>query len=429
MIGVGTLALKLPGMTTRPITWLDAMFTATSAVTVTGLSVLTTSTDFTILGQVVLLLLIQAGGVGFMALVALGLILLGRRISYHDRLALASAFGLGGQRSLMRYLSRSLLLLLLIEGVGALALYLHWKFNAIVTDGPVWFYALFHAVSAFCNAGFDLFFGRVAYPDGIPHDGLTLFLLAALILLGGLGIPIYMELLYERTTRRKRLSLNAKITLSAALTLFLVGWIALFTSEYRLGGVLSEDGLLHVLQQSAFQSVSARTAGFPGFIGFTEMQQESRLLLLTLMFIGTAPASMGGGITTGTFSVLLLAIWSYSRGYRDVRVGGRTIPQAVLLRAAVVLVLSLNFALIATWFLLATHPFTLDTALFEVMSALSTCGLSLGITGELNAFGRLLIMAVMFWGRLGAVTVMIALVQRHQRHSSIDYPEETVFVG
>ncbi len=159
------------------------------------------------------------------------------------------------------------------------------------------------------------------------------------------------------------------------------------------------------------------------------MQQESRLLLLSLMFIGTAPASMGGGITTGTFSVLVLAIWCYSRGYRDVRVGGRTIPQAVLLRAAVVLVLSLNFALIATWFLLATHPFTLDTALFEVMSALSTCGLSLGITGELNAFGRLLIMAVMFWGRLGAVTVMIALVQRHQRHSSIDYPEETVLVG
>lgn len=429
MVLIGTLALRLPGMTTRPITWMDAAFTATSAVTVTGLAVVTTSTDFTFLGQVVLLLLIQVGGVGFMAVVALAMIILGRRITYQDRIALVNAMGLDKQRAIMPFFSLSLLVMLTVEGLGALLLYAHWKSAGIVTDGKVWFYALFHAVSAFCNAGFDLFFGLEAYPTGLPTDAVTLLLLGMLILLGGLGLPLYMELIHERRRRRGRLSLNARITLSAALVLFVIGWAALFVVEAGRSGALTEVDMWHSLTQSAFQSVSARTAGFPGFAGFTDMQQSTRLLLLTLMFIGTAPASMGGGITTGTFAVLVLAISSYSLGHRSVRVGNRTIPQAVVLRAAVVLVLSLNLVLVATWLLLATHPFTLDTALFEVVSALSTCGLSLGITGELTVFGRLLIMAVMFWGRLGAVTVMIALVQRHQRTSALDYPEESVLVG
>ena len=429
MVLIGTLLLRLPGMTTRPITWMEAAFTATSAVTVTGLSILTTSTDFTFRGQVVLLLLIQAGGVGFMALVALAMIILRRRITYQDRIALVNAMGLDKQRAIMRFFGLSLAVMVTVEGLGALLLYVWWTWGGIVTTGPVWFYALFHAVSAFCNAGFDLFAGLAAYPAGLPTDGFTLLLLGLLILLGGLGLPIYMELIYERKRRRGRLSLNARVTLVSALILFVVGWAALFAVEMGREGALTEAGFFHSLTQSAFQSISARTAGFPGFAGFTDMRQASRLLILTLMFIGTAPASMGGGITTGTFAVLVLAISSYSLGHRNVRVGKRTLPQAVILRAAVVLVLSLNVALVATWLLLATHPFTLDTALFEVMSALSTCGLSLGITGQLNIFGRLLIMAVMFWGRLGAVTVMIALVQRHQHTSAIDFPEESVLVG
>jgi trk system potassium uptake protein TrkH len=193
--------------------------------------------------------------------------------------------------------------------------------------------------------------------------------------------------------------------------------------------VLSDLSLGERLLRTWFQSVAARTAGFPGFADFAEINNASQLLLMTLMFIGSAPASMGGGITTGTFSVLTLAMWSFASGDSTVMVGRRSISAGTVWRAIAVLMISMGVVGVATWLLLLAQPIEFSSALFEVISAFSTTGLSLGATSKLNGFGRLLIIAVMFWGRLGAVTIMLALLGRGMRRRIVKYPEETVLVG
>jgi trk system potassium uptake protein TrkH len=303
-----------------------------------------------------------------------------------------------------------------------------------VPAGDAAFYALFHAVAAFCNAGFDLFGGLPQYPDGIPTDPYSLLVIGWLVILGGLGIPIYMDVLFNRQAHRegrhhKGLSLHTRLALWSALILILAGWAGLLISEYRLEGVLAGRPFGDRMLLAWFQSVAARTAGFASLSDFTNLHEASRLVLICLMFIGSAPASMGGGITTGTFSVLVLAMWSLARGYDRVRASRRTISNTMVWRAITVLIISLGVVITATWLLLVSHDLAFSPALFEVVSAFSTTGLSLGVTGDLNTFGRLLIIAVMFWGRLGAITIMLALLKRDARDSLVRYPEETVLVG
>jgi len=434
LIGIGTLLLRLPWMTTRPISLMDALFTATSAAAVTGLSVVTTSTDFTRLGQWVVLLLMQFGGMGFLVTTVLTLRLLGRQISLVDRLAVSSSLGLASPRAILQVLGRTVSLMLIVEGVGALILWQHWRVNGIVTTGDVAFYAIFHVVATFCNAGFDLFSGLPQYPEGLPSDPITLLTLGWLVILGGLGIPVYMEALHRWSVRRagkrlRRLSLQTRMALWSAFVLLLVGWAGLLISEYRHAGVLADLSFGERVLRAWFQSAAARTAGFAGLSDFANLQEASRLLLIVLMFIGSAPASMGGGITTGTFSVLVVAMWSLARGYASVRAGQRTIAMAMVWRAVVVLLISIGVVMAGTWLLLLTQPLAFSPALFEVVSAFSTTGLSLGVTGELDGFGRLVIIVLMFWGRLGAITIMLALLKRRERDSLATYPEETVLVG
>jgi trk system potassium uptake protein TrkH len=331
--------------------------------------------------------------------------------------------------------------MLAVEGIGTLILWAHWRLSGIAPAGDAAFYALFHSVAAFCNAGFDLFSGLPGPPRGVLSDPVSLLTLGGLVIVGGLGIPVYMELLHWRivrsarsrkgigASRRRRLSLHTRLALWSALVLILIGWAGLLISEFRHAGVLADLPLGERLLQAWFQSVAARTAGFPGFSDFASINEASRLLLMVLMFIGSAPASMGGGITTGTFSVLVVAMWSFARGYERVQAGQRAISMAMLWRAVTVLVISLGVVMIATWLLLLSQAVDFSPALFEVVSAFSTTGLSLGVTGHLDTFGRLVIIAVMFWGRLGAITIMIALLKRGTRERLKRYPEETVLVG
>lgn len=427
LIGVGSGLLLLPGVTTRPITWSEAIFTATSSATVTGLTVLTTSTDFTFLGQIILLCLIQLGGVGYMVLVAVTLQLLGRRISLLDRLAISTSLGLDKPAAILRLLRQVVVGILVIEGMGALLLYLHWRTSGIVAPDLAAFYAIFHAVSAFCNAGFDLFVGLPQFPQGIPGDNGTLLILGALIFLGGLGIPVFVD--FSQLRRRRKLTSHTQLTLSVVILLTLVGWLGLFLAEIQVGGVLERSPLSERLVHTWFQSVSTRTAGFPGLRDFDQLLPESRLLVMALMFIGCAPASLGGGITTGTFGVLGLALWSSVRGHSVVRFKRRTVPDETIRRAAAVLSISLVLVFVATWLILVTHQVDFSDALFEVVSALATCGLSLGITGELNLFGRFIIILMMFWGRLGALTIAVALFQPRPEKELVHYPEATLLIG
>ena len=427
LIGVGTAVLLLPGLTTQPITFSDALFTATSAASVTGLTVLTTSTDFTFAGQIALLCLIQLGGVGYMVLVALALQLVGRRVSLLDRLAISTSLGLDKPAAILRLLRQVVIGILIIEGVGALLLFLHWRISGIVAADQAAFYAIFHAVSAFCNAGFDLFVGLPQYPRGIPGDNVTLIIMGSLIVLGGLGIPVFVD--FSQLRRRKRLTSHTHLTLMMVVLLTLAGWIGLFVAETQAGGVLETAPLSERLVHTWFQSVSTRTAGFPGLRDFDQLLAPSRLLVMGLMFVGCAPASLGGGITTGTFGVLGLALRSSVRGHSVVRFRKRTVPHETIRRAAAVLSISLLLVFIASWLILVTHEMAFSDVLFEVVSALATCGLSLGITGELNLFGRFIIILVMFWGRLGALTIAVALLQLRPEKQLVEYPEATLLIG
>ena len=427
LIGIGTGLLLIPGAATRPLTFMEAIFTSTSASAVTGLSLFPVSTVMTFAGQVILLVLAQIGGVSLIVAVSLVFYLIGRQVTLSDRLAVTSSLGLDNPRQIVRIMIRAVVLMFIIEGVGAFFLFLHWRFSGIVPPGQAGFYAIFHAVMSFCNAGFDLFSGLPQYPNGLPSDPLSLLIMGILIFMGGLGIPVYMNIIFRK--RRRGLSLHTRLTLIISLALILLGWIGLLASEYRQAGVLSGMSPLERISLALFQSVSARTAGFASLPGFSQMKFASILLLMVLMMIGTAPASTGGGITTGTFAVLWFAVLSYARGFDRVQIWKRTLPKSLVQRAMVVLMLSLTLVIVATWLLLFTNGFSLSESLFEVVSAYSTTGLSLGITPLLNIYGRWIIIAMMFCGRLGSVTVMIALLGREPRKKLVEYSEEPILIG
>jgi len=426
MVAIGTLVLSLRGMTTTPLSLLDTSFMTTSAVTVTGLAVVPVSTSFTFLGQIVILLLAQMGGVGFMVMVVLALRLAGQRVSLVDRLALTSSIGLRDPRSVLQIMTRATLFILAVEGMGAVLLYLHWTARGIVLPGDAWFYAIFHSVMAFCNAGFDLFSGNTAY-GGIPVDPVTLVIMGALIIIGGLGIPVLADLLTRR--RGPRLHLHTRLVLGSSLGLVLVGWAGLLFVEFRLSGVLSGESFVDRVVIAWFQSVAARTAGFASISDFGGLHSASLILLGGLMFVGSAPASMGGGITTGSFAVLALAVVSYATGRDGVYAGDRKIPADAVWRATFILVAGLVLVVLASWTILVLQDLASEAVVFEVVSAFSTTGLSLGITPQLAPASRVLIMLVMFWGRLGSVTIMLAILARKPRQRLIDYPDEVVLVG
>jgi trk system potassium uptake protein TrkH len=234
-------------------------------------------------------------------------------------------------------------------------------------------------------------------------------------------------LIYSR--KKHWLSLHTKVTLFTAIILIMVGWIGLGLSEYWQGGVLGGMPPIQRVFITLFQSISSRTAGFASLPGFGDINPTSALLLTVLMMIGTAPASTGGGITTGTFAVLLFAVFSYARGYEHIRIGKRSLPDTLIQRALVVLVLCLSLVIGGTWLLLYTNPFSLTDSLFEVVSAFSTTGLSMGITSSLNNFGQWILIVMMFCGRLGAVTIMVAMLGREPHKKLVDYPEESILIG
>lgn len=422
---LGTGLLMLPWMSPgEPLKFNEAIFTAASALCVTGLSIITPAQDLTPAGKIVLMLLIQMGGVGYMVLAILVFQLLGRTIGLTDRMALQDALGLINLQGIITLAKRVLVTVLCIELIGGILLYLHWR--QMMPDGRAAFYAMFHAVSAFCNAGFDLFTGHPEYPGGVPTDTFTMTVIGGLIVLGGLGIPVLYDLITYYWNRR--LSLHTRLTLRVVVGLILWGTLGLMISETRPGGTLYGLDFFRQFELSMFQSISARTAGFAALPRFETMDQASQLLLVTLMFIGCAPASMGGGVTTGTFVVLVLAMFAYAKGQSTPLVGGRAIPGEMVRKAAAVLTISLFAVLTATWLLLMTHPITLNQAVFEVVSAFATCGLTLATTSQLNPFGQAVIILMMIWGRLGALTILFAFT-RKRGGRRVTFPEEKVLIG
>ncbi|NWG14281.1 MAG: hypothetical protein HXY20_12175 [Acidobacteria bacterium] len=423
---IGALALMLPGSTVSGgIRFVDALFTATSAVCVTGLTVVDTGTYFTRTGQIVILCFIQLGGLGIMSFAIVFLVLSGRRMSLRDRMILQDTFVPTPLIEARMLVKRLFLSTFAIEFIGMVLL---WLF----TPDRSLFHSVFHSVSAFCNAGFTLIpnnFVRYRYVVGV---NLTI---CALIVLGGLGFFTHIELA-QRLRRRVRRALSVHTRLVTVMTASLISIGALGFYIFEKGNALAGGSFLDVFMTSTFQSVTARTAGF-NTIDFGHLTNATLFWVILLMFVGASPGSTGGGIKTTTLGILIAMARSRSRGEQGVSVFRRTVPDETVSKALFILILSFLFVTVATLALAVIEtgdqPYLrsdirLIDVMFEVVSAFGTVGLSTGITPRLSSLGKAVLILVMFVGRVGPLTVA-AVAGPRQKAARYRYAEENAMVG
>ncbi|PRX25285.1 trk system potassium uptake protein TrkH [Orenia metallireducens] len=422
VISIGAFLLSLPMATVngQGLNLVDALFTATSATAVTGLIVVDTATYLTRFGQSVVLLLIQIGGFGFMTTSTLFALLLGRKITFRERIIIREElnhFSLSGVIKLARYV---IVLTLAIELSGALLLFFKFKNNLPLSQAI--FFSVFHAISAFCNAGFALFSNSL---ENFIGDYYINFVITTLFILGGLGFAVIADLYQKR--RFKALSLNSKLVLVTTLILILIGTIGIFLLELSNPDTFGELTLKDELISAYFQGVTPRTAGF-NTIPIGKLTQGSLFLIIILMFIGASPGSTGGGLKTTTIGVLIVATYSLIIGKQDVELFKRRLSQITVYKALAVTIVSLLVIIMATLTLSITERFDFIHVFFETVSAYATVGLSTGITGDLSTIGRVLITIIMFTGRVGPLTLAMALGER-EKNNKIRYPEEKILIG
>ena len=425
IILAGALLLMLPiaNRGGKGLSFLDSLFTATSATCVTGLVVADTWTQFNLLGQIVLLALIQVGGLGYMTMMLQASLLMGRKIGLRQRSVMmesVSAQRLSDVLTLLRYILGGTAL---IEGTGAVLLAFRFIPELGLARG-IW-YAVFHSVSAFCNAGFDLMGFREPY-SSLTHyvyDPLVNLTAVALVLLGGLGFLVWRDV-RENGLHLRRYSLHSKLMLTATLVLT-VGGTALFWLAERdnlLSGMTAGQQALAAL----FQAVSPRTAGF-NTVDLAKLTSGGGLLTIVLMFIGAGPGSTGGGVKVTTVVVCLLTLAAYIRGRREVGAFNRRLDEEQIHRSAAGVTLYMTLAMAGGFLILATQPFPLQDALFEVFSALSTVGLSTGITRDLSPLNRAVVIVMMYCGRIGSLSMLMALAQRSAPR--VKDPVEHITIG
>ncbi len=434
VILVGSLLLSLPFATQNgeSVPYIDALFTATTATCVTGLVTLPTATTWSLFGQIVILILVQAGGLGIITVMAGVMLALHRRMGLSDRLLLRDAFNLNTLSGLSDFLKRVLMGTLAVELTGAL-LYMTVFVPEFGARG-IWI-SVFNAVSAFCNAGMDII-GENSLCDYATNpiiNGVT----SALIILGGLGYIVWWDLLrvirlaWERRSLRSlsHLTLHSKLALSATAVLLLGGAGIFLLCEYRNPATIGDMGFFDQLQVSFFQSVTTRTAGF-ATVSQTDLTTASTAVSLILMFIGGSPVGTAGGIKTVT--VLILAAYALStvQGRDEVAVFNRRIPDDALRRSVAVAGTSFLIAVLATVILAILTPGRdLADILYETVSATATVGLSRDLTPTLTAAGKLTVAVTMYLGRVGPISLAIAFGTRRKTVNAVKNPTEQVSVG
>ena len=428
IILIVTLLLMLP-VSSNANTWTDpltALFTATSAVCVTGLVVVDTATHWSIFGRCVILASIQIGGLGVMTVMSVAALMLGRRIGLRQRTLLAesvSALHLGG---IVRLVRRALIGTLIIEGTGALMLALRFVPMLGLWRGIG--YGVFHAVSAFCNAGFDLM-GSITGPysslESFVSDPLVNLCAMMLILLGGLGFFVWDDLI-ECRFRFKRLQLHSRTVLLLTLPLVFIPALLFFVFERSASMVGMDTGTR--LLASLFSSVTPRTAGFDTVATGT-LSPAGSLLTLLLMLTGGNPGSTAGGAKTTTMLVLVLLAASILRREEDVHVLGRRLPDGLMRRACSIVIVYLLMACTASLAICAAQPeLLLRDVLIEVFSTINTVGMSTGITRDLGTFARLILILLMYAGRLGSLTFAI-LIAKQGSAAPVRYPQDRILIG
>lgn len=428
LIAGGTFLLMLPGATQdgKGLVFIDALFTSTSAVCVTGLIVVDTATHFTLFGELVIMALIQLGGIGIITFATFLFLFLSGGLGVGQMNTIKDMVAERNTSLVAATLKRVVGFTFALEALGALAYYFSWTIK-FPSHGERILFSVFHAVSAFCNAGFSLFTNSLADAPNATNLGVNLTTMS-LIVLGGLGFTVIWEVLRNRerkSHRRKRLSVHSRTVLYTTGILIVTGAALILWMEWNrtLAGYSLQDKVLF----SFFQSITTRTAGFntldTGAIGIS-----ATLIMMMLMFIGGSPASTAGGIKTTTFAVLMRSITMTIKGYNRMEFFKRTIPNSVIFRSVTVLLLASSCVGISTILLSVVEDHSLMDLLFEEISAFATVGLSRGITGELSYWGKIIIVVSMFLGRVGILTFMVAFASRMDTHK-YKYPEETVMVS
>lgn len=417
---LGTLMLKLPMATTDSVSWIDALFTATSAMTVTGLAVVDTGTAYTIFGQLVILLLIQVGGLGIMSFAVLIFIMLGKKIGFKERLIIQHALNqtsIGGVIKLVRNL---FIYSFTIEIIAMLILAIRW-----VPEhgwGKGMYYSFFHSISAFNNAGFSIWSDSLMQYVGDPLVNLVI---TFLFIVGGIGFTVLMDIWHKRNY--KKLSLHSKLMIVGTFVLNLLAMIIVFSLEYGNPNTLgSLTTLGDKIWASYFQAATTRTAGF-NTIDIANLHEGTITLMLLLMFVGAGSASTGGGIKLTTFIVIVLSVLTFLREKSQIKIANRSIKDKVIFRSLAILTISNMFIFVNVLILNITEPKPFLQLLFEVISAFGTVGLSMGITAELSDIGKLIIVFTMFFGKLGPLTLAFSLAKPVQE--KIRYPSEDILTG
>lgn len=420
LILVGTVLLKLPIATTETISWLNTLFTATSAVTVTGLIVVDTGTAFTLFGQTVIMFLMQLGGLGLMTSAVSIFFIFKRKIGMQQRNLIRASLNqdsLGGIIRLVRYL---LFFSLSIELIGFILLSIKWIPEFGFSKGS--FYSLFHTVAAFNNAGFSLWSDSLSSYVGDPVVNLTI---TSMFVLGGIGFTVLLDVWNKK--KFKTLTLHSKVMIVGTLVINIIAIISIFILEYSNPQTLGSLSFEDKAWSAYFQGLTPRTAGFNS-IDISALTLPTMLLIVILMFIGAGSASTGSGIKLSTFIILLLTTITTLKGGEEVSLFGRRLKNSAVLRALTLTLISFLLVFVAIFVLTVTENGSFIAIVFEVVSAFGTVGLSTGLTTELSTIGRFVIMFVMFVGRIGPITIASILLTS-KNPSLIRYPQENIFVG
>ena len=425
VILTGALLLTLPISTTsgESTNFLDALFTSTSAVCVTGLIVVDTGTYWNAFGQTVIMILIEIGGLGFMSFTTLIAIILGKKITLRERLILQDAMNTFNIQGLVKMVKYVLMFTVSVQFFGALLF--STQFVPEYGLGRGMFYSIFHSISAFCNAGFDIF-GNFSSLTSYNSNAVVILVASALIIIGGLGFTVWSELYSSKSL--KKVSLHSKMVILMTTVLVLGGTVLMFLFENKNVNTIADMSFIDKVMNSFFASVTPRTAGFNS-IPTDGMTTAGQFLTIILMFIGGSPGSTAGGIKTTTIGILIVTIVCVIKGREDAEVFKRRFSKELVYRAFTLIFIGLSLVIVVTMLLSYTEKGASFMALFyEAVSAFGTAGLTLGLTSELSNIGKVLIIFLMYLGRVGPLTVVLSIT-RKRINSGIKYPEGKILIG
>lgn len=425
LIFVGSLILSLPvsSINGEPTNYLDSLFTATSSVCVTGLVTVDTGTHWSQFGQVVIMCLIEIGGLGFMSITVFIAALLGKKITLKERLFVQEAMNTFSIQGLVKMVKYVICFTFTMQFFGAILLSTQFIPEYGLKKGI--FFSIFHSISAFCNAGFDIignFNSLVPYSS----NAVIILTLSLLIIIGGLGFTVIIELFNYKNT--KRLSVHSKIVLFITGMLLIAGTVFIFLLEFKNKNTIGDMNIFDKVLNSFFSSVSPRTAGFNS-IPIDEMTTASKFMTILLMFIGGSPGSTAGGLKTATFGIVILTLISVIKGRDDTEAFGRRFSKDLVYKSFALLMIAVGLVITVTLVLSITeYDKQFLDLLFEAASAFGTAGLTTGVTQGLSFTGKIIIIITMYCGRVGPLTVALALGHRKKK-TGYRYPEGKILIG